>query len=221
MIAKNFFLGALCAAGLSLTAAAQTNPVYSVNAVGYVKLSFPANSFTLICNPLNVATNGINNNSLNTIIPTAAVGSVVYKFASGGFDPNPPIYTPIGWIPNTTLEPGEGAFFYTPVATNFVFAGEVLQGSLTNVVPAGFSILASKVPQGATLSQLGYPAAVGDTVYLFDPVSNTYDPNPPTFTPIGWFPGNTNGPTVAPGTSFWISNLGGARNWVRSFSVNP
>jgi hypothetical protein len=217
MNAKKILLGAACAVGLCLSATAQTNPVYSVNAVGYVKVNLPV-GFTMIANPLNAGTN-----NLSTLIPSAPAGSIVYKFASGGFDPNPPgFFQGFGWFPDAALNPGEGAFIYVPTATNVVFAGEVLQGTLTNVVASGFSILSSQVPQAAPLGSLGFPGSSGDTVYVFDPVTQNYDPNPVQFfAGFGWFPGDTNGPTIAPGASFWVFNPSGSKNWTRSFSVNP
>jgi hypothetical protein len=103
--------------------------------------------------------------------------------------------------------------------------GEVPQGTLSNPLPQNYSLRSSIVPQaGGITSVLGLTAENNDTVYFFNPATQTYgpaltyfvDPGPP---PTGvWFP---NEPTPAVGQGFWFkNNTGTARNWNRTFSVN-
>jgi hypothetical protein len=75
-----------------------------------------------------------------------------------------------------TLDPGEGAFIFNPgAAFNALFVGEVKQGALTTPECQGFQIVASQVPQtGALDSDLGFPVADGDTVYLFNNATGSY-----------------------------------------------
>lgn len=202
--------------------------VYSVNAVGYVNLSLPA-GFSIIANPLN---NG--ENKLSAVIPTAPEGATLFKFTGGGFDNDPPIYfsSPefTGWfqsasdVANYTLKPGEGVFISLPSAQTMTFVGEVPQGTLTTAVPTGFSLVSSQVPQASDLTTLGFSPVDGDTVYQWLRASQSYDPNPPAYfvSPefTGWFPGEAVGPTIGVGEGFFVSRIGAAGNWTRTFSVN-
>src|SRR4051812_18516716 len=132
MKTKLSILTALLVLAGGVTVQAQT--VYSQNIVGYCNVVVPQN-FSIICNPLNAT-----NNSIASLFPSPPGGSVIYRFStnSGTFV----AYNFFGgWGANGTniLNPGEGVFIYNPVAayTN-TFVGEVLLGSLSNSVPAGF-----------------------------------------------------------------------------------
>jgi hypothetical protein len=195
---------ALFAAGLT-TSTAQT--VYSVNAVGYVNLSLPA-GYSMIANPLTTTNNTIG--ALLTDLPNfsnllqwTGSGFNVATFAFGAWDQ-----------PNIPLAPGGGAFVNLGSAHTITFVGEVMQGSLTNPVPVGYSIRSSQVPQsgGVTttlgLSQLGNFdnllkwTGSGYTVYTW--AFGAWDPSEPSFNV---------------GEAFFL-NVGAALNWNRTFSVN-
>lgn len=201
-------LGVFGAAGLT-SAVAQTN-VYSVNAVGYVNKTIPT-GFSLISNPLNAPTN-----TVNALIPNPPEGTVVFKFNNGTFSSssfvfgqwNDPQSGPIG------LAPGEGVFIQNVSGSTFnvTFVGDVMQGSLTNALPSGFSIRSSIVPQAGSISALGFPEIEGLTIFQ----------NPASYTSASFFFGqwNPSVPTIAVGESFWVNNPGALANWTRSFSVN-
>jgi hypothetical protein len=200
------------AAGLA-TSMAQSTPVYSVNAVGYVNVSLNP-GFNMLANPLNSG-----DNSLSTILPSAPDGTVVYKFDPGtGFENANTFFAGVGWLPDNTLSPGEGAFVYNPTsdAVTVTFVGEVPQGDLKNPVPAGFSIKSSQVPQEATLTDLGFPAGDGDTVYQFDSATQAYKDAVTYFAGVGWLPSE---PSPKVGEAFWVLK-GTAADWNRTFSVN-
>ena len=101
--------------------------------------------------------------------------------------------------------------------------GEVPQGTLTTPVPDGVSLLASQVPQtGGLTTDLGFPAANLDLVYLWDNTAHAYS-SAYTFFDFGggataWDPAE---PTLNPADAFVLITTGGARDWTRSFSVNP
>src|SRR5688572_23815862 len=118
---------AVLTAGL---AASVAQSVYSVNAVGYVNKSLVA-GYTLISNPLNGT-----NNLLSTILPVVADGTFILKWnaASQTFSDPSQYYDGLGWLPDATLNPGEGAFINAPAATTVTFVGEVPQGNLTNQI---------------------------------------------------------------------------------------
>jgi hypothetical protein len=189
--------------------------VFSVNAVGYINVSVPP-GFSLIANQLN---NG--DNKVTTLIPTAPEGTTVYKFTGAGYDIISFDSLENAWLPaataaNLTLSPGEGAFIrnvgQNPLPITFV--GEVPTGSLSNPIPAGFSIRSSQVPQAGTLTELGFPAKPNDTVYQFDGtkyIINTFDE-----LDNAWLPAV---PTVKVGESFFVRKQA-ADTWTRTFNVN-
>src|SRR5438094_6098354 len=96
------------------------------------------------------------------------------------------------------------------------FVGVVPEGTLTEKLPAGFSLCSSIVPQqGRISSDLAFPAEDQDVVYQLTPgqgynVSVYYADLP------GWDPIE---PVISVGEAFWVY-LPGPRNWVRQFSVS-
>jgi hypothetical protein len=128
----------------------------------------------------------------------------------------------------------QGFFIHIP-ATNPVsvtFVGEVPQGNLSNPLVVGaYSIKSSQVPQALPLGRpnsavgvqtLGFPANIGDFVYLF---SNTTGYSSFQFRQIGpnqiWTGANADGPTIPVGAGFFLFKAAGSPNsWNRTFSVN-
>jgi hypothetical protein len=198
----------MLAAGFA-TSLAQSN-VYSLNVVGYVNVVLEP-GFTMIGNPLNSTSN-----TLNNLIPNPGVGSIVYKF-NGSFNPIAENFGPGLWDINLPLAPGEGAFIYVPARATNTFVGEVLQGPLTNQLPSGFSLVSSQVPQSAGLSSvLAFPAAVGDLVYRFNPVTQSYVGG--LFESFGgniWDPSE---PVPGVGEAFFVQKAAAAP-WTRNFTV--
>ena len=211
MRTKTLLLTAALGALAASTASAQ---VYSVNAVGYINVSVKP-GFNLIANQLN---QGTGNNTVDKIFAGVPDGTVLYKFVNGTYVIDGYDSASGGWDDGTlTLKPGEGIWVRNPGAAAFTvtFVGEVPQGSLTNPIPVGFSIVSSIVPQSADLDAgLKYPVADGDSFYFFRNgayVIYGYDS-----TSGGWDPA---APVPAVGESFWARSVA-AKNWVRDFSVN-
>jgi hypothetical protein len=213
MRTKTLILTAVLGAASVASSFAQ---VFSQNAVGYVTQSIPV-GFTMFANPLNnTAANG--NTISNLFAGGVPNGTTIYKFnnASGAYTIN--TFSFAGWsTPNDTLVPGEGAFIRNtsagPISVTFV--GDVMQGSLSNPIPAGFSIKSSQVPQqGGISSVLGYPTANGDVVYLFNNASGAYQTF--TFAFGNWGPSE---PVINVGQSFFARKATAA-SWNRTFSVN-
>ncbi|MDB6122697.1 MAG: hypothetical protein JWQ71_1690 [Pedosphaera sp.] len=210
---------ALAAAGVA-TSMAQSN-VYSLNVVGYVNVPV-ANGFSLIQNPLNVASG----NSLESTIGTNCLdGTTVYQYDNASHS-----YSAVAtfiaqganiWDGPVTLNPGEGFFIYSPGAQTLTFTGEVLQGNLTNSIPNGFSIKASQVPQGGGLiSSLGMQVKDQDTVYTFANGQyslNTYYASPTVPAGAEFWDGGTE-PVLAVGESFFILTSSSYK-WTRTFNV--
>ena len=200
---------ALTAAGIA-SIQAQSN-VYSVNVVGYVNVTVPANGFALIANPLNST-----NNTLGSLIPSAPVNTLFYKYNAGyttyQFDEFDLAWAPNG---NATLAPGEGGFVRNVTGTplTITFVGEVLQGAQTNAVPAGYSIRSSKIPQtGLITTDLAFPAAPNDLVYKYAGGYTTFQFDE---FDLAWAPSQ---PTINVGEAFF-SFKGAGASWVRNFTI--
>jgi hypothetical protein len=213
MRTKALILAAAIAAGSAITGAAQT--VYSINAVGYVNLVMPA-GFSMIANPLNTT-----NNTLEALIPTPPDFTTIYKWNGTGYDISTYFF---GWSdPALTLNPGEGCFINATAEFTNTFVGEVVQnpptgGTVTNSLPAGYSIVSSMVPQAGTATELGLTGAMGDfdTVYQYDPAKNGGAGGYDIYT---YFLGWSDEPSFAVGESFWV-NKATAGDWLRDFTVN-
>jgi hypothetical protein len=147
--------------------------VFSVNAVGYVNKTIPANGFALVSNPLNAA-----DNSIDKLFAGVPAGTQVYVYTVGKgytvgtFDD---LDNSFGTVGTTKLEPGQGVFVRNPTATplTITFVGEVMQGTLTVPMVAGLQIVSSKVPQAGTPAELSFPnkaaqgLTAGDQLYKF------------------------------------------------------
>jgi hypothetical protein len=195
---------ALGAAGV--TASLAQDPVYSVNAVGYINLDLPA-GFALIANQLN---NG--GNTLDEVITGVATGTTFSQYDGSTFVESLFIEG-FGWDNKTvTLAPGQAGYINSAAAQQVTLVGEVPQGELTVQVPAGLSMASSVVPQSASLVDLGFPASTGDSI--------TFMRNG-AFTESLFIEGLGYTPDAVPavGEGFWV-NKGAAATWTRNFSVN-
>jgi hypothetical protein len=208
MRTKTFLLSAAVGAVGLLAANAQ---VYSVNSVGYINLVIPP-GFSLIANQLKAA-----DNSVGALMPSVPIGTTLYKWNGAGYDINN--FSFAGWGDAAmTLNPGEGAFIKNASGAdiNLTLVGEVPQGPDSNMnVPAGFSIVSSTVPQsGALDAVLQFPAALGDTFYLWSNATGGYNIFNYSFAGFGGNP-----PVPAVGESFFVKKQAAA-DWTRDFSVN-
>jgi len=204
MRTKTLLAAAILAAGIA-TSMAQSN-VYSLNVVGYVNKAYGP-GYHIIANPLQAT-----NNSIANILPSPPLFSVCYKFVGGAFVPNN--YLGAWTDTGMQLNPGEGAFLYIPSGTySNTYVGEVLQGSLTNDLAAGYNLVGTKVPQaGGITSVHNLQPALFDVTYLWNDPGQSYDP----YNYLGaWAPSEPSA-VVAEGFFYYS---GGANSWVRNFSV--
>jgi hypothetical protein len=206
---------ALSAAGVA-TSMAQ---VFSVNAVGYVTKTVPANGFALIANPLIAA-----DNSINALFAGSPAGTQVFKFnsatasfTSATFDDLDGAFLPAA-AAAATVVPGEGVFVRNPTgaAITITFVGEVPQGDLKNPLPKGLSIRSSQVPQAGTAAELGLVGAAGDQVFQWNAATQGYSTS--TFDDLdnAWLPPLGK---LEVGDAFFLSKQA-AGSWNRTFNVN-
>ena len=104
---------AALAAGLASTMA---QAVYSQNVVGYVNIPVAAGTKVLIANQLQTTNNTIGSLLPNPMVPAF---SQLFKF-SGGFSAYTMDDIDLAWVPDglATLNPGEGAFYISPSASD-------------------------------------------------------------------------------------------------------
>ncbi len=200
MRTKTLLIAAVLGAVGIATASAQ---VTSVNAVGYVNKSLDA-GLSLIANPLS---NG--GNKVSEVIPSAPIGTTIFLFdANTGFA----VTQFVGvWSDDVELPVGTGFYLQLPEAATVTFVGEVLQGDASNKsVPAGLSIQGSNVPKAASLTDLNFPAAVGDVAYLFDGAAF----NPTTFLGV-WAPTE---PSLGVADAVFVDKAE-AGDWNQDFSI--
>jgi len=214
----------------ALRVPAQSN-VYSLNVVGYYNVTLLP-GWNLLANQL-IQTN--NNANFVLFPPPAADGSLLCRFnpSTQSFYEPGTYFDGAGWSgplgdpndPGLNLPLGEGFFVWTPVTWIATFAGEVPQGTLSNPLPAKYSLKASMVPQaGALGSDLGFPPIDNADVYFFlSPVQSYTD----AFTYLagyGWFDphggAGLGGPIENVGAGFFLRNPGPATTWLRNFTVN-
>jgi len=219
MRTKTLLLTAALTAAGAATSMAQ---VYSVNMVGYINAAIPT-GFSMVANQLN----GSPDNKVTTVLAAPANGTQVFKFnpATGGY-----IFLQFvdgaweGDDLDMTLAPGEGVFISSSTPFTATFVGEVALTSSVPV-PAGFSVVASALPQSLPLSDappagLGFPVANGDQVYQFNPATGGYIFN--QYVDGAWEgDGGGTAPTPAISEPFFVNNAGAAKSWNRTFTVGP
>lgn len=236
MRTKTVLMTALLGALSGVSAMAQTN-VYSQNAVGYINVTFPPGSYTILTCPLI----GNPDNTLNTMLSDTNgqfKHAQVYAFAGGtytvtevGVSTNA---DPSGWGgggADVTLSPGSAVFFYNPTATTMsnTFIGTVPTGSLTNALNPGYNLVGSIVPASGDIASNSIIGLTNytkhDFVYTYDPI-NGYSGQDSVVAPgngTGYDNEWTGGdPIVASdSTGFFYYNFSSSTNygWVENFSV--
>jgi hypothetical protein len=216
-------------------------PVYSVNAVGYVNTTITVNKFNLIANPLNGS-----NNLFGTVLalPDDAIGTVVFRWnnASQQLGDANTFLGAGAWIDGNGVEPaplnpGEGIYIQPlsgsgAITLNITFVGEVPQGSLSTSLAGAnqVSFKGSQVPQSAPVGfpgmqgTLELPNEAGDLIYLYDP--NTAFSQ--AYTSLGggqWLDADgatiNSGPTINVSQGFVFQQVSSTgTSWARTFSVN-
>ena len=101
------------------------------------------------------------------------------------------------------MNPGEAGFLYNTARTNtlLTFAGTILQSTVSNTIPGGYSLVSPMIPLPGAIST--FPAQGGDQIQFFENKKwNTY-----TYISGRWaLPGPKYTPIVfSPGRAFFIS----------------
>jgi len=237
MRTKTLLLSALLGALGSVSVHAQN--VYSLNAVGYINVTFPAGSYTILTVPLQASPD----NTLNTLLPNTSGAykhAEVYFFAGGGYTVTAAGVSTnanaSGWTDGgtDTIEPGQAVFFFnnTAAAMTATFVGQVISGPTTNTIIPGYNLIGSQVPASGdivTNSIMDFTNGLRhDYVYTYNDAGQTFNPITAIVLPGNGAPGSyleewTGGdPSIAnPYDGFFYWNNALTNNtWVENFSVS-
>jgi hypothetical protein len=215
MRTKTLLIAAAALAVGVISSQAQT--VYSANVVGYVNVSLPA-GYSMVANQLDLDGTGTNNTIISVLGTNLPSGLYVYCWngtiwagtrwlASGKWSTASPVIT-------NAMQPGVGFFVNSPVATNVVLVGNVIQGTNTYPITAGYQVVSPNTPQtGGIVTTFGYTPTVGDYVYTW---------NGTIWAGTRWLASSkwsTGEPTFTPGVAMFL-NAKVATNWTQSFVVH-
>ncbi|HEU0008484.1 MAG TPA: hypothetical protein VFT34_01570, partial [Verrucomicrobiae bacterium] len=117
-------------------------------------------------NPFNTA-----DNTVRGVLSNVPEGSGLRKWDEATQSYRTNLFSLGRWSDETmSLRPGEGVFFSNSLAQSLslCLTGEILQGDLSNSIPAGQSIRSSMVPQGGFIQATNhYIPDPGDVVQLY------------------------------------------------------
>lgn len=154
MKTKTLLVAAVALAAGILTSQAQ---VYSQNVVGYANVVLKGGGhYTLVGNPLD---NGAGNSATNLIDPNGTLPNKSQILTWNGSTFNIATKALGSWTADPSIAPGTGFFVYLPATqvadvTN-TFVGSIVVpsgGSVTNVIPTGYSLWSSPIPYAGDLT---------------------------------------------------------------------
>ncbi|HVM47455.1 MAG TPA: hypothetical protein VMU04_05475 [Candidatus Acidoferrum sp.] len=168
------------------------------NIIGYIAITLPP-GFSMIGNPLDGPTN-----TLGKVFKDWPDGTTFNKFDTRQFKLVESALHFCQWSnPSEQLLPGEGAIVFNPTSDyrSACFTGQIVPGSLSVVIPPGFSMCSSPLPQSGSLAEdLEFPIADGDVIHLFDRDKQQYVLYP--YENGHWA---TGAPLLSVGEAFWVA----------------
>jgi hypothetical protein len=184
--------------------------VYSQNIVGYVNVDVTASQFALIANPLDTT-----DNTLGGVLTTAAGVQDFdnyYQWTGSGY--NIATYSFGAWDnPTIPFAPGGGGFYLSGASHTLTFVGEVMTGSLSNPIPAGFSVVSSQVPEAGDADTLGLSPALADFDNVYSWNGTSFSIATKTFG--SWDTGSA--PAIGVGQAVFVNSAAGG-TWTRDFN---
>jgi hypothetical protein len=186
-----------------------SNTVYSANVYGAVWKNYSGGSSTNFA----IANQFDRGNTLNTVIPTAQSGTVIYKWDSGSQSWMTSTYRNGQWSSDFSCNPGEGLLLKLGSSTNSLdvkYYGTLKEGTLTTSVPSAYGFVASQTYASGTAADLGYPAVYGDRIYKW----GNGDWVPYTYYGTNW----SSYFTISTGESFMTYKNAGT-NWSVSVTI--
>lgn len=204
---------AALAAGL-LTSNAQ---VYSQNIVGYANISL-TNGFTMVANQLDADGTGTNNTIFTVMGTNLPVNTTVEVWNGASFGSTK--WTGSKWTTSSALftnamQPGVGFFVSSPVATNIIEVGTVLQGTNNLTVVPGFQVVSSTFPlSGGIQTTFGYTPQKNDVVEVWN--GATFGSH--KWTGTAWLGGGE--PVLSVGQSVFLDSASTTNTtWTQTFTA--
>jgi hypothetical protein len=200
--------------------------------VGYVNLTMQR-GFNLVGNQLDATPN----NLLNSVLPSVPQDSQVLKFRNNNYTRDDFDTGSGGWIDantlepsTTTVDPGEGFFYYNPTAgpITVTTVGQVRTGNGLGVALAGgqFSLITAVIPVDSTLNNTApntFPVAQDMQYLSYNAGSQSYNVRL-DYDSGGWINSETLDPVPDPiisvGQGVFVYNPGAATSWSRNFNPN-
>jgi len=203
---------AIGGAMMATVSMAQTN-VLSQNAVGYVKVTVPANGGLALVrmdfnsidgSPVTVST------AIGNQLPQSSVVHI-WDAAANQYASPSSVLTRGGWVPNPTLNRGTG--FWLQNASAGPEAQVYLMGEVPSALNGGGTTTVNNI-DGVDLIGLPYPVSVawtstalsvtlpqGSVLHRWDSVGQSYVSPSSVKTRGGWIPAPGN---IQPGQAFWV-----------------
>ena len=217
----------VAAAVLAISAATSVAQVYSLNIVGYVNLTFPANSYSLVANPLDATTN-----TLATVLTNAPAGLAVLSWTGSGYAEYDAVAPGSGfsWYDvgndasgdNTPIPPGVGFFVHntsgSPISMTMV--GSVRTGTNVTSLPSGYGLVSSVYPIATNLSGMNLTQSVTASTAVLTWNGGGYSEFDRL--PDGtWYDVGNDAiaqPTINVGQGFFLRNPGSSVSWTNVFN---
>jgi hypothetical protein len=216
MKAKTLLIAAAALAAGVMTSQAQ---VYSQNIVGYINV--PLNTgYNLVANQLDLDGTGTNNSiytaigtnlPAHTVVeawnPQLAVFSPSTLSASGKWSSNNQLFT-------NAVNPGGGFFIQVSAPTNITFVGNVITGTNTYPIIAGYQLVAPSGPVAGTLDTTnGYQPSKHDVIEVWNNSLSVFAPH--TYSGTAWSSGD---PQLTVGQAAFLDAANNT-NWTQILNV--
>jgi len=216
MKAKTLLIAAAALAAGVMHSQAQ---VYSQNIVGYINV--PLNTgFNLVANQLDVDGTGTNNSVYTSVGTNLPVGTSIsyWKPTTGTYGATS--WTGTKWSANNQLitnsmNPGSGFFIQVAAPTNITFVGNVITGTNTYPIIAGYQLVAPSGPVSGTLDTTnGYKPSVGDSVLVWNNLTGLFKAH--NYTGTSWTGGGD--AQLSVGQSVFLAAVNNT-NWTQVLNV--
>jgi hypothetical protein len=212
MKSKALLIAAAALAAGVMTSQAQ---VYSQNIVGYINVPLNA-GFNLIANQLDLDGSGTNNSIYTTVGTNFPSNTQVLAWNGAAFT-STKLLASGKWSANSlvisnAMNPGSGFFISVAAPTNITFVGNVITGTNTYPIAAGYQIVASSGPVAGTIDTTnGYHPSRNDQILVWTGASYTSH----KFLASGWSGGD---PSLSVGQSIFLNAVNNT-NWTQILNV--
>lgn len=170
-------IGPLC---IALYAAFGLSNLPAQTAVGYINVTLKP-GFNLVSVPLSSSRDTVAELFDSAYsVQAFPSGLTVFLYRDGAYattvyNPVTESFQPAGPA-DEAIALGEAFWVYNPSAIDLTLtlSGEIPHGTLVNQLERGYNLAGSSVPKGGSLSELSFPHAPGDIVYVWDAANQRF-----------------------------------------------